>query len=44
MLSLHLTIYKLASTKSISLKIVGEDRKLQTLHLIGNAAYKRKGH
>ena len=28
--------------KDFSLKIIGEDIKLQTLHLISNAAYERK--
>ena len=26
------------------MKTIGEDRKLQTLHLIGKATYERKGH
>ena len=30
--------------RSISLKIIGEDRKYQIFHLIGYAAYERKGH
>ena len=28
--------------KGLNLKIIGEDRKLQILHLIGNAAYEQK--
>ena len=38
----YVRVHTEKQTSIVILKIISEDRKLQTLHLIGNAAYERK--